>query len=105
MAKIVITLDTESKELSATIDGAQVPELIYACANKYSDYDNPARTRVGCTLELKPQQTDDGVVRVNTCINAYANIKDVKVELSSHVLRGDIPQEILNASAQKWLGK
>lgn len=98
MAKIVITVDTDTKELSATIDGAQVPELMYACANKYSDYDNPARTRVGVTLELKPQQTEDGIVRVNTCISAYAKQSDINI--TKH-----ISQEMANASVKKWLGQ
>lgn len=105
MAKIVITVDTDTKELSATIDGVQVPEIMYVSASKYQDYDESDKSRVSCNLELKPSESEDGALRINTCINAYANKNpDINIELSTHKLRY-VSQAMLNASVCKWLGK
>ena len=98
MAKIIITADTDTKELSATIDGVQVPEIAYVNVSKYQDYDNSEKSRISCNLELKPVESEDKTLRVNTCITAYAKHADINI--TKH-----ISQEMANASVKKWLGK
>ena len=98
MALISLTLDTVSKELKATIDGIEVPNVAYFSASTWKDYDDSSKNRVSCNIELSPVESADGDLRVNTSINAYASIKEIK--LSKH-----ISQKAANESAQKWLGK
>jgi len=96
MAKIVITLDTETKELFATIDGAPVPEISGISASKYEDYNDKNQTHVSCELELKPIESEDSSYTINTHICAYANLDGVKI-------LKNISQKQVNASVANWL--
>lgn len=97
MALINLILDTDTKELKVLIDGAEIPDIAYFNASRWCDYDNPTKHKVSCSIELVPAISEDGSLRVNTNLLAYAN--------ADITIKDNIPQKELNRSVEKWLSK
>ena len=86
MAKVVITVDTDSKECKAEIDGVAVEDIRSAYVTKY-DYG------VNVSVETKPTKNENGVTTYKSYSTYYDSYAQKMVMENTDII-GDVFADI-----------
>lgn len=92
MALIVVTVDTDNKTCSATIDGNEVGDVRYVCVSKYEN-------SVDISIDEKPIKGDNNVTTYKSYRSYYDSYAGkIKIEQKDN-------SDKIEQSIKKFLGK